>query len=157
MYFAVGLAGILLVQACGPSEQELQQREQARLDSLERVRVMQLQQMQADSLAQIQRQAQLEEQRLQEELERAVQFTRDGAFAVQVGSWRSESTASRQADVWKNRGYQHAYVVKFGDEEVGDIWYRVRLGRVPDRDEAEKLQSEVMQKHQTESWISRLN
>lgn len=157
MYFMVGLAGILLIQACGPSEQELQQREQARLDSLERVRVMQLQQVQADSLAQIQRQAQLEEQRQQDVQERAVQFTRDGAFTVQVGSWRSETVANQQLQNWKNRGYEHAVVTKYGEEEVGDVWFRVRLGRVADRNEAEKLQNEVMQKHNAESWISRLN
>lgn len=154
--FLAGLVGILLVQACGPSEQEIQQREQARLDSLERVRVLQLEQARADSLAMVQRQAQMEEQRRQEEAERAVQFVRNGAFAVQVGSWRSQETANAQASRWRERGYEHAYVDQFGDEEVGNIWFRVRLGRVADRDEADKLQQEVLREYQTESWISLL-
>ncbi|MCH8524340.1 MAG: SPOR domain-containing protein [Balneolales bacterium] len=155
-FFLAGLVGILLVQACGPTEQELQQREQARLDSLERVRVMQLDQARADSLAMVQRQAQMEEQRIQEEEERAVQFVRNGAFTVQVGSWRSRVTADAQLAHWKSRGYEHAYVVQYGDEEVGDIWFRVRLGQVADRDEAEKLQQEVMREHRADSWISQL-
>lgn len=153
-FFLVALAGIFVIQACGPSEQELQEREQARLDSLERVRVMQLDQARADSLAMVQRQVQVAEQRRQEAAERAVQFVPDGAYTVQVGAWRSRDRADSQAANWKARGYEHAYVAEFGDTEVGDIWFRVRLGRVADRDEAEKLQQDVMSEHQTESWIS---
>jgi len=153
------VAMMLVVQACGPSEQELQQQEQARLDSLERVRVMQLEQARADSLAMVrleneQDEAEAEEEEAADVME--VVFEPNGAFAVQVGSWRSETMADSQAELWKERGYSNAYTVQYGDEETGDVWFRVRLGRVADREMAELLQREVMDEHGAESWISLL-
>jgi len=61
------VAMMLVVQACGPSEQELQQQEQARLDSLERVRVMQLEQARADSLAMVRLENEQDEAEAEEE------------------------------------------------------------------------------------------
>jgi len=151
------VAMMLVVQACGPSEQELQQQEQARLDSLERVRVMQLEQARADSLAMVRlenEQDEAEEEEAADVME--VVFEPNGAFAVQVGSWRSETMADSQAELWKERGYSNAYTVQYGDEETGDVWFRVRLGRVADREMAELLQREVMDEHGAESWISLL-
>lgn len=154
IYMVLALSAVLLIQACGPSEEELQQREQARLDSLERVRIMQLEQARADSLARVQRQE--EEQRRLEEERRTITYTDRGTYTVQVGSWRSIETAATQRDHWKNRGFEHAYVSEFVGEHEGDVWFRVRLGRVADRNEAEKLQRLVKDDHNAPSWISQL-
>lgn len=153
-YLTIMLLGVFLVQACGPSEQDIQEREQARLDSLERVRVMQQERATADSLARVQRQ--MEEERRLEEERRTVNFTDDGQFSVQVGAWRARDTAERQISVWKDRGYEKSFVVQYGEESTGDIWYRVRLGRVADRNEAEKLQDILKEDYEAPSWISRL-
>lgn len=147
----IALAAIIAVQACGPSEEELQQREQARLDSLNQVRVQQMEQARMDSLSAVQRQ-QEEEARAAAEL-RTINYVSDGAFSVQVGSWRSETKANEHVAMWKSRGFENAYSVKFGNEATGNVWFRVRLGNVASVAEAEKLMLVLMEDHQTESWI----
>ncbi len=149
--FLIALLTVIAIQACGPSEEELQQREQARLDSLDRVRVEQMEQARMDSLATVQRQ-QEEEAREAAEL-RNISYVSDGAFSVQVGSWRSETKAEEHVSMWKSRGFENAYSVKFGDESSGNVWFRVRMGNVASIGEAEKLMLVLMEDHQTESWI----
>jgi hypothetical protein len=152
-FLALILVSVFLVQACGPSEDELRQREQARLDSLERVRMIQLEQARVDSLARVQREA-LEAERLQEQEKTQYTFSNDGNFSVQVGSWRALETAELQAAMWRQRGFGNAYVVRFGEDELGDVWFRVRLGRMPSRDDAELLQAELLSEFNAPSWIS---
>lgn len=147
----IALAAIAAVQACGPTEEELQQREQARLDSLNQVRVQQMEQARMDSLATVQRQ-QEEEARAAAEL-RTINYVSDGALSVQVGSWRSEAKANEHVAMWKSRGFENAYSVKFGNESTGDVWFRVRLGNVASVAEAERLMLVLMEDHQTQSWI----
>lgn len=149
--FLIALFTVIAIQACGPSEEELQQREQARLDSLNQVRVEQMAQARMDSLAAVQRQ-QEEEARAAAEL-RNINYVSDGSFSVQIGSWRSEAKANEHVEMWKSRGFEKAYVVKFGDESTGDVWFRVRMGNVATLAEAEKLMLVLMADHQTESWI----
>jgi cell division protein FtsN len=155
-YIVLGLVSVFLVQACGPSEEELRQREQARLDSLERVRMMQIEQTRIDSLTRVQRQAQ-EAERQREQEKPTYTFSNDGNFAVQVGSWRAVETAEKELEIWKGRGFENAYSVRFGEEELGDIWFRVRLGRMPSREDAELLQAELLSEYNAASWISVLN
>lgn len=155
-YLLLGILSVFIVQGCGPSEEELRQREQARLDSLERVRMMQIEQARIDSLSRVQREAR-EAERVQEQKKTDYTFTSDGRFSVQVGSWRAHETATRQVALWKERGFEDAYVVRFGEEELGDIWFRVRLGRMPTREDAELLQAELLKEFNSTSWISVLN
>jgi cell division protein FtsN len=152
-YVLVGISAVFLIQACGPNEAELQQREQARLDSLERVRLERVQQSRLDSIAVAQR---LEAEAIsQEEARRTIQYQANGRFTVQVGSWRSQTFANEQLELWKRRGFVNAYIVEFGNEEVGDVWFRVRLGRVASRDEALKLQDLVVEDYNiAAAWIS---
>lgn len=145
---------VLVVQACGPSEEELRQREQARLDSLERVQMQRLEQARIDSIAQAQRA--LEEARRLEEERRTIAYDDMGAFSVQIGSWRSEEKAAEMVDYWKSHGFSHSYYVKFGSEETGDVWFRVRLGNVATLDEAHKLQSLVREDHDRTTWVDRV-
>ncbi len=152
IYLCLCIFALISVQACGPSEQELQQKEQARLDSLERVRLQRIEQARLDSIAAEQRR-QAEATRTREEEDTSINFTENGPLSVQVGSWRSQEKAEAEVSKWKNRGFNGAYSVRFGNEEVGDIWYRVRLGRLPDRNEAEKLRVHVREKYQSPSWI----
>lgn len=150
-YLSACLAALFIIQACGPSEAELQQREQARLDSLERVRMQRVEQARLDSLAMVQRQ--LEEQRRAEEERRTINFDENGPFTVQVGSWRSEEKAEELVALWKRRGFEGAYYSIYGTEETGDVWFRVRLGRVADRGEAEKLKALVAEDYNERGWI----
>lgn len=151
-YILVGFGAVLLIQACGPSEAELQQREQVRRDSLERVRLERVQQARMDSIALAQRMV-TETQTVTEEDRRTVTYTENGRYTVQAGSWRSETFANNQLEVWKNRGFTNAFVTKFGNETSGDVWFRVRLGRVANHAEAVKLQDLVVRDYNANAWI----
>jgi cell division septation protein DedD len=152
--FATALLSVFIIQACGPSESELREREQARLDSLERVRVERVEQARLDSASAVQQR--IAEQERIEAARRTFNFVVDGSYAVQVGSWRSETTADASVATWKERGYPNAYTVKFGSEETGDVWFRVRIGRVATEEEAVRIQSVVMEDFGADAWVSRL-
>lgn len=146
---------VMLIQACGPTEEELRQREQAKLDSLQRVQMEQLEQARMDSIRIAQQQA--EQQALAEAERRNVAYVSDGAFSVQVGSWRSEEKANEMVEKWKSNGFEHAYSVMFGSEETGDVWFRVRLGNVATIADAEKLQALVKDDYEMNSWIDQVH
>ncbi len=152
IFLITSAMAISMLQACGPSEEEIQQREQARQDSLERVQQQRLEQQRQDSIEQA-RQDSIEAAQKERERNR-IEYDSDGAFAVQVEAWRSKEKAEEQIPKWVDRGYENAYVVKMGNEETGDVWFRVRLGRVATKDMAEKLQDKLMNNHNAKSWIS---
>ncbi|TYP93393.1 Sporulation related domain-containing protein [Fodinibius salinus] len=142
-----------MMNACGPSEEEIQRRKQARQDSLERVRQQRLAQMKQDSIEQA-RQDSIEAAKKRKRERNRITFDSDGAFAVQVESWRSKDKAKKQVQKWVERGYENAYTVKFGNEETGDVWFRVRLGHLPSKKMAKKLQDKIQRKYSEPSWIS---
>ncbi len=152
IFLITSAMAISMLQACGPSEEEIQQREQARQDSLERVKQQRLEQQRQDSIEQA-RQDSIEAAKRERQRNR-IEYDSNGAFAVQVEAWRSKEKAETQIQKWVDRGYENAYVVKMGNEETGDIWFRVRLGRVASKDMAEKLQNKLMRNHNEKSWIS---
>ena len=144
---------IFLIAGCGPSEEERQQQEQARQDSIEQARqdsLQQIRQQRQDSL----RQARADSAEQNDESSANINFSENGAFSVQVASWRSQQKAQQQANMWKERGFDQAYVVEHGTESTGDIWYRVRLGRLQNRAEAQKLIDNVQQEYQAQAWIA---
>jgi len=144
---------ISLMSACGPSEEEIQQREQARQDSLEQVRQQQMQQQRMDSIAQA-RQDSIEAAEQQQEERRQMSFNTSGNFSLQVEAWRSQEKAQAQVDTWKERGFENAYVVKHGDEATGDIWFRVRLGKTDTKEQAQQLGSDLKEEYGVDFWIS---
>lgn len=152
IFLITSAMAISMLQACGPSEEEIQQREQARQDSLERVKQQRLEQQRQDSIQQA-RQDSIEAAK-RERARNRIEYDSNGAFAVQVEAWRSEDKAEGQIQKWVDRGYENAYVVKMGNEETGNVWFRVRLGRVATIDMAEKLQDKLMRNHNEQSWIS---
>ncbi|WP_445665373.1 SPOR domain-containing protein [Fodinibius sp. AD559] len=155
IFLITSAIAISMLQACGPSEEEIQQREQARQDSLEQVKQQRLEQQRQDSIEQA-RQDSIEAAKRERERNR-IKYDNNGAFSVQVEAWRSKEKAEAQVQKWVDRGYENAYVVKMGNEETGDIWFRVRLGRVATKDMAKKLQDKLMRNHNEKSWISLLN
>lgn len=152
IFLITSALAISMLQACGPSEEEIQEREQARQDSLERVEQQRLEQQRQDSIEQA-RQDSIEAAKKEKERNR-IEYDSDGDYTVQAEAWRSEQKAEAQTQKWVDRGYENAYVVKMGNEETGDIWFRVRLGRVATKDMAEKLQDKLMRNHDAKSWIS---
>lgn len=141
------------IQSCGPSEEELRAAEQARLDSLRQVeqqRIALLTKAREDSLA---KEA---EKRALEEDEARIKFAENGNYAIQVGAWRSEEKARSFVQLWSDREYPTVYVAQFGDEKMGDIWYRVRIGFFDSKAEAEKLGVQLSEEINTGYWISKV-
>ncbi|MEX0770152.1 MAG: SPOR domain-containing protein [Balneolaceae bacterium] len=152
---AVVLIGSL--QACGPDEEELRQQqiaeEQARQDSIKQAMEAEREQMRQDELEQ-----QAREESMAEEVDSPpIEYNPDGRFTVQVQSWRSREKAEKQAKIWQDRGFSHAYIVQFGIEEMGDIWFRVRLGNVSTLEMANRLKERIQNEHNTEAWIDMAN
>lgn len=146
-----------LFAGCGPSEEELRQREQARQDSLERVRQQRLEQQRQDSIARARAQARqdsIEAARKREEEKKNLNFDPNGDFAVQVEAWRSREKAEGQVSKWVERGFENAYVVEHGNENTGDIWFRVRLGRVGTKDMAQQVGRQIKDEYDAEFWIA---
>ncbi len=96
-----------------------------------------------------------EAQEAEEEEERMdVAFDEDGNFAVQVEAWRSRRKAEEQIEKWQNRGFENAFVVQHGNEDTGDVWFRVRLGRLSTQEAARNLQAQIKENYGANSWIS---
>lgn len=146
---------ISIMSACGPSEEELRQREQARQDSLEQVRQQRIQQQRMDSIAQA-REDSIAAAKKKEEQRRQISFNTTGNFSLQVEAWRSQEKAQAQVQKWKERGFENAYVVKYGQEETGNIWFRVRLGLTDTRERAEQMGQNLAEEYDTEYWVSRV-
>lgn len=153
LFLTIAFFSMGMLSGCGPSEEEQRQAEQARQDSLEQVRQQQLEQQRKDSLAQA-RQDSLEAQKEEEESQVDVTFDESGSYAVQVEAWRSKGKAEGQVDKWVERGFDNAFVVQHGNEETGDVWFRVRLGRLSSPDDAQSLREQLKEQYDASSWVS---
>lgn len=156
IYLITAALAISMFTGCGPSEEEVQQREQARQDSLEQMRQQRLAEQRQDSIEQA-RQDSIAAAKKEEEERNRIEFDSDGSFAVQVEAWRSEEKAEAQVQKWIDRGYENAYVVKHGNEDTGDVWFRVRLGHLGTKEMAEKLRNKLQEEYNEPSWISVTN
>ncbi|HLR76727.1 MAG TPA: SPOR domain-containing protein [Balneolaceae bacterium] len=147
----------VFTSACNnEKEKQQQEREQARQDSLEQVRKQQqqLRQQRKDSLAAARADSIASENKEPAFNPEEAGMNKEGHYAVQVGAWRSKSKAQELAEDWKPRGFENAFVVQYGDNKTGNIWFRVRLGKFFTQEEAQKLQQWLHQKYETQSWIS---
>lgn len=143
------------------NEDQQRKAEQARQDSLRKVREQRMAQQRQDSLARAKADSMTEQQsgnssdsRSQQEDRMNVSFDQDGAYTIQVEAWRSKRKAQSQVDKWVNRGFENAFVVQYGNEQSGDIWYRVRLGRLSSQQSAKQLQSRLKNKYGASSWVA---
>lgn len=144
-----------IMNACGPSEEELEKRRQARQDSIEQARQDSIEQARRDSMKQARRDS-IEARKRREKERNRIEFDPEGKYTVQVESWRSKEKAQGQVQKWKERGYENAYVVKYGTPETGNIWFRVRLGRVATLKMAKKLGAKLQRNHNAEYWITHI-
>ncbi|HKL15082.1 MAG TPA: SPOR domain-containing protein [Balneolaceae bacterium] len=148
------ILSIALLQACAPEEPEVQRDQEAIQDSLEQVYQAEMEEMRQDSIAQA-REDSIAAEREREMNEEQIEYSETGDFVVQVQAWRSEEKANQQAEEWIEMGYEQAYVVSYGNEETGNIWYRVRIGQFNTREMAERLQEKLSEDHDAVSWVSR--
>ena len=165
LYSILGLILLGLFQACGESEQERQAREKARLDSLRAVqqaeidRLMKARQDSIDAANGVTQ----EDTTVNNEGENSmvanygnVMFDENGEYVVQVGAWRSEAKADRFAKEWAGRGYENSYTIRVGNEETGDVWFRVRIGFLSSKEDAESLGQQLNEEFGTPYWTSKV-
>jgi DedD protein len=69
-------------------------------------------------------------------------------FAIQVGAFGSEDTASQLADELGKRGF-HSYVAEEGD----GARFKVRVGPLASRGEAERVSKRLQAEHRLPTWI----
>lgn len=74
--------------------------------------------------------------------------TGDKIWSVQANSYPDEKSANELVDRLKNKGY-NAFVTQANVK--GKTWYRVRVGRVGSREEAEKIEAELKNKENLDS------
>jgi cell division protein FtsN len=154
IYITTIILSIAMLQACAPEEAEVERDQQAIQDSLVQAYEAEMEQMRQDSIAQV-REDSLRAAREQERREDRIEYSENGEFVVQIEAWRSQEKAQQQADQWIDRGYNRAYVVSYGNENTGDVWYRVRIGHFNSREMAERLQTRLDEELSTVSWVSR--
>lgn len=61
-----------------------------------------------------------------------------GAYTIQVSAWQSAWKARREAERWKQLGFD-AFVVQSPPDNDGRVWHRVRVGRFRTAGEAKKV------------------
>lgn len=147
---------ITFLTQCGPSEEERRAMEQARQDSIAQAEADSIAEAKAEAererQAELERQRKLEEQRERER--RRIVYAADGNFTIQAQAWRSLDKAKVQLEKWKNRGAEYAFIVKHGDEETGNVWFRVRLGRYANLEMAEKHAALVKTDYNAKTWVT---
>lgn len=162
-YIAFATLAIALMQACG--KQKMQNKaaqstvSQTRQDSLARAQAekdaKKAEEMMQQKQPQPAKTTQTPKQQTPPPADTAqVNFDSQGKYAIQVGSWRSVDFAAKRKDIWKKRGFNDAYVVKFGSDSTGNVWFRVRLGRLNTKEMAQKEQEVLKQKYNVKSWVS---
>ncbi|WP_018127393.1 SPOR domain-containing protein [Balneola vulgaris] len=157
----LGAFALILIQACGPTEEEKRAREQARMDSLLKVQQQEI----AEAMAALE--ADSANNSMDEEASEMTEdntstssdgytFAEDGQYAVQVGAFRSEEKAKAYLAKWADRSYPNAYTVKIGEEATGDVWFRVRVGFFSTKEDAAELGAVLAEEMNSGYWVSKV-
>ncbi len=151
--------GFTIITACGETEEERRAKERARMDSLRKAQQEQI----AEEMARLEEENNTEstesnESASEEMKEETAGFTfmENGEYAVQVGAFRSEDKAKGYIAKWSDRNYPSAYTVKIGEEEHGDVWFRVRVGFFGSKEEAANLGAELAKEINSGYWVSKV-
>lgn len=161
--FFLAIFAALLIAGCNnqnkqPATNTMSKAEQARQDSLAKAQAEAQAKATAAKLAQdsVQQASKAKADSIAMAMKQP-QFVSNGNYSIQVGAWRSEKTADSQMKIWKGRGFQHTYVYKIGSDSTGDVWFRVRLGLMATRTDAEKEVQVLGDKYHAPAWVSRIS
>ena len=151
--------GFTIITSCGETEEQRRAKERARMDSLRQVQQQQI----AEEMARLEQEntseSSSEDEAATEDMSdnnMGYSFVENGEYAVQVGAFRSEDKAKGYIAKWSDRNYPSAYTVKIGEEEFGDVWFRVRVGFFGSKEEAAKLGAELAKEMNSGYWVSKV-
>lgn len=71
-------------------------------------------------------------------------------YTVQVASCESLEYAQHLVEVYTSRGYE-PYITQFDKE--GQLYYRVRIGKIESESEAKALKNELADKYSIDAWV----
>lgn len=74
-----------------------------------------------------------------------------GKYTIQVGSYPTAEEAATAVDQWKGKGYDTLMTI--GEIPNKGTWYRVRIGRFKDRDEANRFLQKLRQKEKADGLV----
>lgn len=157
LFLLVGAVVIVSLAACGESEAEKQARMKAYQDSLRAAEQAKIAAMMAQMQDSIDAAQAMEEEPEEEPPTNKFSFAEDGSYVVQVGAWRSEEKAQSFVNKWADRNYPHVFVVRFGDEATGDVWFRVRVGNFATKADAETFGAMLAQEINSGYWVTTAN
>ena len=75
-----------------------------------------------------------------------------GSSVIQVEAWRSQEHATKRLKFWKSEGYENAFVVETGNENTGNIWYRIRLMKARP-DQVEGILTRLNDTYKVKTWV----
>lgn len=153
------LISICLIQACGPSvdeirEKERQEREAAQQKAREEVLVyeaLELIKSQSQAIARGEKivPARETEPDRPADTQRTI-TTPAGTYTIQVASLNTRQNATRELNTWKSRGFNDAFISEHGGG------YRVRLGRYNTNQDAQNQAIRVNSEYNVSAWVDRI-
>ena len=81
---------------------------------------------------------------------------RKGNFTVQVGAFRTESSAHAAINKYKAMGYD-AYIEEAKVGEGDRVWYRVRIGRYQRSSDAKRIADELNARGNIKAWVDKVS
>ena len=156
----------LSIYACGPSADEVRQKEKQEREAT--LKKQQEEIMVYEALELIKHQSQaiargeilpsateavVEEPAARHEITPAVISVANntaGTYTIQVASLNTREKASSELNTWKQRGFNHAFISESGQN------FRVRLGRYGTEGNARLLASRVNADYNVAAWVDRI-
>jgi len=154
--FILMLTMLFTIVSCGNNAEKEALAIKMKQDSIRQVEQTARIKARADSLAQVME----EDKRLMKQ--EPIQPSRNefdlllgdesGSSVIQVEAWRSQEHATERLKFWKTEGYENAFVVKTGNENTGNIWYRIRLMKARP-DQVEGILTRLNDTYKVKTWV----
>lgn len=157
---ALFISALLLfftIISCGNNAEKEALSMQMKQDSIRQAEQTERIKARADSLAQVMEaeravaQNDAKQQNTSSEFD-LLQGDDSGSMSIQVEAWRSEDQATKRLNFWKSEGYINAYAVKTGNENTGDIWYRIRLMKARP-DQVDGIIARLNDMYKVKTWV----
>ncbi|MFW6348545.1 MAG: SPOR domain-containing protein [Cyclonatronaceae bacterium] len=84
-------------------------------------------------------------------------FDESGAFTVQIAAHRNRFMAESTVEEWRESGFENAFIELEGNEETGDIWYKVNVGRYSSYSDAKQMADDMEQAYEVNAWARRIS
>lgn len=84
-------------------------------------------------------------------------FDDSGPFTVQIAAHRNRQMAEHSVNEWRESGFENAFIELDGNEETGDVWYKVNIGRYGSYSDALIMSEDMEQVYEIDTWARRIS